>query len=327
MDNKKDVAVLYYNESTTRILLGKGDGTFQDPISFVNGANYNPNVLDAGDVNNDNKLDIVVANYGANSVSVYLGDGTGHFTKLQEYAIGTNSTPAGITLIDLNGDNILDFLVACQSGNNVDVYLGNGNGSFYYYQSYSTGNGSGPTTTIVDDFNKDGQVDFIVSRFNDNNISVYLGTGNGNFTQKATYSTGTGPYTPVSRDFNNDDILDVATSNYYDNTTSVFLGNGDGTFTLLNTLSTGTGSLPYDIDAADFNNDNIADLFVPNSGTNNVGVFLGIGTGAFKTIKTYSTGINPYVAAAGDFNQDGLTDLVTANSEAGDATVILNTCS
>ena len=77
--------------------------------------------------------DAVVANGTANgnTISVLLGIGTGKFYKPAAYTVGTN--PTAVTLGDFNGDGLADVAVANAGGsgsNNVNVLLGNGDGTF-----------------------------------------------------------------------------------------------------------------------------------------------------------------------------------------------------
>ncbi|CAF4339943.1 unnamed protein product, partial [Adineta steineri] len=46
------------------------------------------------DVNNDNKSDIIVANYNSNNVGVLLNTGNGTFSAQTAYSVGTN--PASV---------------------------------------------------------------------------------------------------------------------------------------------------------------------------------------------------------------------------------------
>jgi hypothetical protein len=73
----------------------------------------------------------------------------------------------------------------------------------------------------------------------------------------------------------------------------------------------------------DFNGDGIPDLATANSGTNNVTVLLGNGSGGFAPMAAgpFAAGSEPAFAAVGDFNGDGIEDLAAAN--AGSVTILL----
>src|SRR5258708_1428516 len=78
-----------------------------------------------GDFNGDGKLDIVVANYGSNNVSVLLGHGDGTFGAQRSYTVkGVGSNSTSIVVGDLNHDGKLDVVVA--SGGFISVLLGDG---------------------------------------------------------------------------------------------------------------------------------------------------------------------------------------------------------
>ncbi|CAF1592199.1 unnamed protein product, partial [Rotaria magnacalcarata] len=50
-------------------------------------------IVDVGDFNNDNKLDIVLTNWGDNSVSQILGYGNGNYTQPIINSTGSGSHP------------------------------------------------------------------------------------------------------------------------------------------------------------------------------------------------------------------------------------------
>jgi len=79
----------------------------------------------------------------------------------------------------------------------------------------------------------------------------------------------------------------------------------------------------------DFNGDYIPDLAIADSGSNNVTVLLGNGTGGFKngSGSPFPVGAAPVSLAVGDFASTGAPDLVVANSGEGDVTLLLNTTS
>jgi hypothetical protein len=328
-DSFLDLAVANYNESTTTILLGNGDGSFGYRVNLSNGANAGTNGIAIGDVNNDHRLDIVVVNRKASNVGVFLGQGNGSFSQQTIYPTGTNSTPAGLALGDLNNDNILDLVVSNHEHDTLFVFLGSGNGTFVMTLTLATGNYSGPYLVVLNDFNRDNRLDIAVGNGDANYIGIFLGDGTGNFSPQTIYYIAPGSYALVAADFNRDGILDIATANYYTNNTSILLGKGDGTFTQPNNFSTGSGSLPYAVVNGDFNRDNIQDLIVPNSGTDNVGILLGYGNGKFRNQMTYSTGngSGPVDVTVGDLNGDNRLDFISANNNQGTVGIFLNTCS
>jgi len=85
----------------------------------------------------------------------------------------------------------------------------------------------------------------------------------------------------------------------------------------------GTGTSPYAVTTADFNNDGKLDLATANSGTNNLSVLLGDGTGNFGANANYTVGTEPVSIVSADFNKDGNADLATANYFTNNVSVLL----
>jgi FG-GAP-like repeat len=101
-----------------QILLGNGNGTFQQ------GATYPVGAFDivAADFNGDGVLDLATTN--GTQVNILLGNGDGTFKTPTSYAVGG----FGIAAVDMNSDGKIDLAVATSSG--FSVLLGNGDGTF-----------------------------------------------------------------------------------------------------------------------------------------------------------------------------------------------------
>ncbi|CAF3685790.1 unnamed protein product [Rotaria socialis] len=130
--------------------------------------------LNAADVNDDGKLDIIVANTLSNNVGVLLNIGNGTFTAQATYSTGSGSSPNFVVAADVNGDGEPDIIVANTGSNNVGVLLNIGNGTFAAQATYSTGSGSSPYFIVVADVSGNGKPDIIVANIDSNNVGVLL---------------------------------------------------------------------------------------------------------------------------------------------------------
>ena len=182
--------------------------------------------------------------------------------------------------------------------------------------------GNAPAFVTAASSRNNGIQDLIVSNFADNDVSIFLGNGDGTFvTPGVTYATGTGPTWIATGDFNNDKNIDLVVANKSANTISILLGNGDGTFEAKTDIPTGT--TPISVVAADFNGDGNLDLAVANQTDNTISIFLGKGDGTFGTPTLLTTGRAPTALATADFNNDGHADLAVVNQNDNTVSIFL----
>lgn len=167
-DGKLDIAVTNPSNNDVVVMLGKGDGTFQNPATYATGET--PGGITAGDFNGDGIQDLATTN--SNSLSVLLGNGDGSFQPPTNYATGNH--PWGVAAADMNGDGHLDLAVTNFNDDTVSVFLGDGSGAFLARQDFSTGVGTGGLAAA--DFNGDGRMDLATANFQDNTLSVLLQT-------------------------------------------------------------------------------------------------------------------------------------------------------
>jgi len=262
----------------------------------------------SGDFNNDGFADVVVIDDNGFTVSLGKGDGT-----FQKAAFYKSQLSYSLAVGDFNNDGNLDLVVANLEPSTVDVYLGNGDGTFKKPISSNTTDGSYFVT--VGDFNHDGKLDIAI--IDGPNVSILLGKGNGTFGAPSDNDSFYGAQWLAVGDFNNDHKLDVLTSgrlgsNYY---VAVLLGNGDGT--LQNSIDTPVEYITATVAAGDMNGDGNLDAVLGDD-LDGVAVLLGNGDGSFQPPVYYNTtGIGNGEVFVSDLNLNGRLDVVVPSASHG----------
>lgn len=290
-----------------------------------------PVAVAIGDLNKNNRLDVVSANLSGNSISFALGGGDGTFGMVASR--GTSalaaSQPTGLALGDFNKDGFLDVVASNQGRNNVGVLLGDGAGLFGGVLEY--GVGMVPLGVASADLNNDMLWDVVTANSASNNATLLYGQAGGALGGAQTLADGAlimpGPSAVVLADVNGDNKADVLVANQLHASVSVYLSNAGGTaFTLKGTYPTGT-SQPRGIVVADFTGDGVQDIavsLIEAGKPGYVGVLagkadaLGKGDGTFTTSVRYNAGQQnddgPFGVASADFNGDGVSDAVVGLS-------------
>ena len=88
----------------------------------------NPYCIAQGFLNGDTNVDLVTANYGANTITIWLGDGTGNFEATTNIACGGG--PLSVAIGDFNGDSMDDLAVANYGAGTISILLGDETGNF-----------------------------------------------------------------------------------------------------------------------------------------------------------------------------------------------------
>ncbi len=248
------------------------------------------------------------------ALTMYTPTAFGQSYLFNRLDMATGKSPQGVAVGDFNKDGNNDFAVANDADGTISVYLGKPDGTFQAPSTLSTGSASAPTGIVAADFNGDGKLDLAATLNGANNVMVFPGTGTGTFNSPVTFSVGTGPIALVAADFNGDKKLDLAVANNTASSVTILINNsssGSISFTTGSTISSGLGLNPTCIIAADFNGDKKVDLAVGSSGSNEVSVMLGTGSGTFGAPINDNASQPVWSVAAADFDKDGKLDLVS----------------
>lgn len=227
------------------VLLGNGSGTFKAPVSTAVGTTTGLTPLDAtafqfDDFNNDGTVDALTP------FGVMLGSGTGTFAAPIPFpqpasSLGagsgssgqsgsggsgssSGSTPAALpstpafAVDDFNGDGNLDVAMLPPAGSpagQVDVLIGNGDGTFTLGTPVSVGASNTVTALASGDMNGDGNPDLLVGTTTGGNtptsaVQVLVNTGNATFGAPSSFAVNGQPVSITTADFNSDGNLDMA---------------------------------------------------------------------------------------------------------------------
>src|ERR1700677_3983177 len=271
-------------------------------VSFLT-TGVNPDYVATADLNNDGFQDVIVANFTAGTLSIFLGVGDGTFNLPTTVTVGAG--PAWVVtgnfhLTSDTSDNV-DILVANENANTLSLLLGNGDGTFQPAQTITTGHL--PSSIAVADFNNDGLSDLAVVNQGDNTIGIYLRNTDGTFKPPTLIATGMKPTSIVAGAFNpnSNAIIDLAITNSAENTLETYIGKGDGTF--FSPIKYATGVTPVFVALADL---------------------IGVGGGIFSPPIELPLQTSPGSAATADFNGDGLPDVAVTNFGSNSVAIVLD---
>ena len=161
-DGKLDIALAatdLTNEIYVYLYAGNGDGTFQQAQTVYANTALQGGGLMLSDFNGDGKLDLVFRT--ESQLGIMLGNGDGTFQTPVFHTVGTQGQYT-YAIGDINSDGRTDLIVSNYYNFNnaeLDVYLGNGDGTFQSPQRISVPEAE--LGIVVGDFNTDGLLDVL----------------------------------------------------------------------------------------------------------------------------------------------------------------------
>ncbi len=260
-----------------------------------------PQELATGDFNQDGKLDLVVANFSSNSISILPNALINNpNAAVQKIDLPTSSGPISVAVGDFNNDGIKDIAVGSYWGHAVTVY--EGTGGFEFKAPNKIPIADYVSAITIGDFNGDGNQDLGVALIN-GFVFMANGHGNGVFDPYEYVMTAPDPRGLVA--------IQTAGVGYDQLAVTDFAGElilayheGSNSETARLLFDAGTGALA----AGDLNGDGNSDLVFVNERTKKLtsvmkNAYLNLGE-----ITNYDLVASPLAVELADFNNDGKLD-------------------
>jgi hypothetical protein len=297
------------------LLLGRGDGTFNE-VSSIAAGEAGSYVL-AVDLDGDGHLDLATSNEDG-TATVMWGKGDGTFSTPASYAVKGGLDQGDATWIaaaDLNGDGALDLALAVNLVSGTDlsapgqvaVLLNRGGRSFAKPVFYAD---RAAIAVAAGDFDGDGKVD-IATADSDGTVRVFRGDGKGRLAPATSNAIDGQGVSIAVGDFNGDNVMDIATGNDRSFTLSILMGRDHGTFAKSLRLEAGN---THTVAIVDMNHDGHVDVIAGGFDETFVRLYGGRGDGTFLDLQKIDARPSAVRGvAAGDFNGDGKLDLAVAD--------------
>lgn len=135
------------------------------------------NDVRATDFDEDGNQDLLTANLGSSTVSIFRGNGDGTFQKDTILDAGKNG--AFLAVADLDSDGDSDFVITHWTEDFASVFLNRGDGTFAPKSDIKTGLGN--YGVDIADLNGDGHLDIVTANYRARSRSLLLGVGDGSF--------------------------------------------------------------------------------------------------------------------------------------------------
>ncbi|HYK45337.1 MAG TPA: FG-GAP-like repeat-containing protein, partial [Parafilimonas sp.] len=174
-NGKADIVFANYASSNISVLRNTstvGVLAFAARVNFTTGSF--PRAVALGDIDGDGKLDIAVANYNSNTMSVFRNTSpSGSITMAARADFAASGGPSCVAIGDVDGDGKPDLAVTNEIANTVSIFKNNSTSGVLSIAAPSDFvTPAKPQEVVVCDINKDGKPDLSVQDIGVGQISV-----------------------------------------------------------------------------------------------------------------------------------------------------------
>ncbi|MFT5042195.1 MAG: hypothetical protein ACI8TX_003177, partial [Hyphomicrobiaceae bacterium] len=287
-----------------------------------------PRSVAAADLDGDGDLDLVSANFGAETLTPFFQTTPGVFTAAFG-AVLVGFSPRSVEAADLDGDGVMELVVV--GGSDALTLFFQALPEVFVSSSTLT-TGASPQSVAAADLDGDGNIDLVSADGGSDTLTLFFqkaplpGSTEPVFTPGAsTLTTGASPQSVAAADLDGDGDLDLVSADFGSSTLTLFFqgaplaGSTEPVFTP-GATTPAPGASPRDVAAADLDGDGDLDLVSANQISSTLTMFFQGAPLAGSTEPVFtpgasmpSAGTSPVSVTAADLDGDGDLDLVSAN--------------
>lgn len=320
------------------IFLNDGSGEIGSQIMYS--AGNGPSGIDAGDIDSDGVLDLVVSNASDDTFFVLLNDGENVASMSVLAPVSTGDFPTDIKVMDIDDDSDSDVVVSCFGSAGATNTDGSLYGQVEFYEVVQTTRPLSfplagllriPKPKDIDpgDVNNDKDLNVMIVSLNASNKAANIGQSTGirgfNWSVMQELPVGSQPESVALGDLDGDGDSDAIVANAGSNTLSVLVTN-NSTGVWDDEITVEVGEAPKSVNLLDYDGDGDLDLSViatTDAGNRAVLVYRNdtslnpSNRITFALEQTFDEGQNPILLGSGEIDGDAAEDLVSILSVSG----------
>lgn len=323
-DGRLDIALLATVQCTRRgciwqgslnVLLNRGLAGFGNYTTAY--AGDGPRDTVAADFNGDGNMDIAVANFESQSISIMANDGTGRFVEIDTFSPTESGGQFSLVAGDFDADGDEDIVFSTAF---TEIFLARNRGDGIFSASRIHFSGRSPVLSAAD-MDGDGDIDVvavsgIIGQLG--RVEILSNDGAGNFSVwQAPDRPQEGLHRTALVDIDGDRDFDVVLgqeifNSGYQMSLLLYRNNGAGILGAPTEIPLGTGRTPVGLAAGDIDDDGDNDIVVGDAQNATVRVLTNT-AGILSPAVSLAASPELRDVAVADLDEDGLLDIIAAN--------------
>ena len=218
-DQNLDIVIVSRFDNELVWLQNLGDNIFGSKQNFINSVEA-PSEIRIVDFDLDGNLDVLIMSRTEGYLKFYKNEGQLSFNLVLELDRNFRNF---FTVCDLNNDGLLDVVAEKTDAIGTGVSYYENLDGFSFEETKIPNSPGNVSFCSCADLNNDGNMDLVLSDFQNDNLDVHIGDGDGNFTNEIVLEGNfSKPINSLIADIDMDGDMDIIVADEDENTISLF---------------------------------------------------------------------------------------------------------